>query len=226
MPEMSNEDISTLQRFRAFGTPDQVQKKIGDLETDVHGQREEIRGLKEKQPKADEVIVKKTDADLLPKYVELGKPDEIKGKLTAGEQAAVDLAVKNNKESAAKFIKAVGLAEDTVETLIALPALQGAVFEVKKGKIKDKAGKEVDGDVGYITLAGEKQKAMSFDEAKEQIVALKGLRSADPNQPAGVPFVKQGSEGAPVGNTLLENALKKNKEEATAGNAIRPATKK
>ncbi len=223
MPEMSNEDIITYQRYKALGGVDEVSKKIKDLETDNHKQREDIRELTGKQPKADEVIIKKADADLLPKYVELGKPADIKGALDKGTKAAADLELSNTREMARSFAKAAGLAEESVETLIAIPALKGAKFEVKKGKVKDKAGVEQDGEIAFMTLPGDGQSALSLADAAEKVPALKGLRLADAAGTTGMPFVKQGAEGGGSTSTLLEKALQAQKDAAAGGNALRPA---
>lgn len=216
MPEMSNDDIVTLQRYRAFGTVDDVQKKINGLEKDNADQRTEIAGWKAKAPKDDEIVVKKADADELGEWRKLGKkPSEVKGTLEKGLKAQEDLVVRDQRDAALKFVKAVGLAEESVDTIIAIPQLKDAKFEVRKGKVKNpRTNLEEDGDVGYVTLAGDNQKAMNFTDAQEQVAALKGLKPAGPQAPATKPtttFVQQGSQGSPGDGTVYDRIRNRNK---------------
>jgi hypothetical protein len=206
MPEISDAELRMFVRYQNFGTPDEVQKKIGDLEKDNGTQREEIRLFKEKLPKDNEVVLPKAKADLLPKYEKLGKPEEIEKQLTEGVQAKEDLTITKQKESALKFVRASGLSEDSVETLIAIPALKDAKFEVRKGKVRDRNGIEKDGDVGYITLAGDNQKAMTITDAREQVPALKGLATAgtQSTERKGTEFVQQGGGTGTEGGTVYD----------------------
>jgi hypothetical protein len=124
------------------------------------------------------------------------------------------------------FVRKAALAEETVDTLLAAVPV-GTTFEVRKGKVKDGKGNEVDGEIPYLKLPGEGSQAMSFTDAKEKIPALKGLRSADPKAPGGtqqIEFVQQGTDGATtnVFDRIREEA-KQRDEAAKAIPAVTPA---
>src|SRR5690606_5376614 len=154
--------------------------------------------LEEKLPKDGMVVVAKEDADLLPKYKELGDPKGLKDKLTKGEQAVQELLTVKRMDVAKAFAKAAGLAEEAVPALIAIPALKDATFEVRKTKQKNTQGQEEEVEVPYLTPAGEGQAALTFEDAKEKFPELKGLRTAEAPKndggPRRVQFVQQGSK--------------------------------
>lgn len=190
MPEISDSDYRQFMRYQNIGTPDEITKKIASLESDNGSQRDTIRELKSKLPEDGQSVVPSEDASLLEKYKELGKPNELKKALEEGAEARKRADTLETRQHATQFARAVGLAEEAVETLVAIPALSGAKFEVRKTTVDDKEQLR-----GYITLPGEDQKAMAFDAAQEKIPALKGLRVAaasfdDNNQ--DVDFLPQG----------------------------------
>lgn len=199
MPEISDAELRTLVAFQNLGTPNEIQKKIADLEKDNATQRDEIRTLKETVPKDGEIVVKKTDADRLEKFKQFGKPEDVEAKLQEGETAIKERDYLKRTSAARNFAKAAGLADEAVETMVAIPALEKAGFEVKTEKVKDSVtGKETEMEVAYITLPtedGKSTETLSFDKAKEKVPALKGLRSAEtekqPDKP-GLNFVPQG----------------------------------
>jgi hypothetical protein len=200
MPEMTSAEITLLARYQNLGTPDEIQKQLKDRESDNGKQRDEIRVLKEKVPKDTEVVILKTEAALLDEYKPLGKPKDIQARFKAGDDAGEKAKLADQRTAATKFAKAVGLAEDSVEALVAFPALKDATFEVKKGKVRGADGIEVDGDIGYITLAGDGEKPMEFSAAQEKVAALKGLKtSSGTPEPTGVvfPALGDGTKGAP-----------------------------
>ena len=210
--EITQSEHNQFLQFQALGTPGEVRKKLDDLLTDNGKQRDEIRDLKLLVPKDGEVVVKKADADLLTAYRELGEPKEIKGKLEKGEQAAVDAHAMKQRIAATAFAKAAGLAEESVETLVAIPALLEAKFEVKKGKVKDAKGVEVDGELGYITLGTKDAKPMTFVEAQDAVPALKGLRVATKDtKPTGQPILPQGSGNGAPGTTVYDKIREERK---------------
>jgi len=196
MPEISDAELRMFARYQNIGTPEEISKKISDLEKDNATQREEIRGFKDAQPGADQVIVSKEDADLLPKYKDLGTPKDLKAKIDAGETAQKDLALRTRKDAALSFAKAAGLAEETVDTLISLPDLSSASFEVKAGKVKNASGKEVETTSPVLVITDDKgnQERLDFTKAQERFPALKGLKTVQPDTRTGTPrpqFVQQ-----------------------------------
>jgi hypothetical protein len=203
MPEISDADYRLFTRYTIIGTPDEILKKREDLEKDNREQRDQLRATEGKVLKDGEVAVPKAKADLLPLYEELGQPKELKTQLDVGKTAVHKLTMAEQRTAASKFAKAAGLADESVETLIELPALSGATFEVRKGKVKNATGQEVDGDIAYLTLTGDGQKAMTFTDALDKIPLLKGLRMQGPGgtPTPGVPFVVQGAPAAPNGGS-------------------------
>ena len=201
MPEITDAELRMFTRYQNLGTVDEVTKKINDLEKDNADYRKKITDIEAKVPGADKAVVDKTDVVFITELKPLGNPDEIKQQLEAGSKAEQDLVVARTRVDAIPFVRTAGLHEDVIDTLIAIPELRGATFEVRKGKIKDGKGKEVDGLLPYIKLPGE-DKAMSFEDAKEKVPALKGLRTAEPGKTAErkVGFVDQGGEGKKSGS--------------------------
>lgn len=235
MPEMSQSEVDALGGFRLIaqkygGTPHGILQKIEDLEKDNREYRQEkIPALEAKIPKDNEVVIPKSKADALAEYEALGKPSEIKAKLESGENASVELKGLQLRTAAAKYAEAAGLAAEAVDTLIAIPALQGATFEVKAGKTKNDKGEEVDAQIAYVTLPGEGQSAIPHTEAIEKVPALKGLRPAAPVKDQQPPrsFVPQGGQQQEVKDekpsTYVEQAIANNRKAASAPNPLRPS---
>lgn len=218
MPEISDAELRQYVHYQNLGTPAEVQKKIDSLETDNKSQRDEIRRLKEAQVQDGHIVVPEDDAKLLAEYKELGKPKEIKDKIAAGEEAQGKLTLLSRKDAARNFVKVAGLAEDAIETLVAIPALAGAELEVREVKAKDSDEKEL---VPYIKLPNE-DKAMTFAEAQEKVPALKGLRPAEPagkdTGGPGVKFINQGepNTGGKPGETIYDKIRREAKEREEA----------
>lgn len=194
MPKISEAELMELARYRNLGSPAEVEKKVSNLEGDNRKQREEIRALKEAAPEEGQLMISEQDGKDLKSYQELGKPADVKTQLETGSKATEDLQTRTLTDSAAAFAKAAGLADEAVGTLIAIPDLKGAVFEVRKKK-NDK-GEEV--NTPYLTLAGDGQAPLSFEDAKEKVSSLNGLRMASPDEPGkppGTNFVPGGGGG-------------------------------
>lgn len=197
MPDISESDYRQFVAYTQLGTPQEIRQKIDGLEKDNKEQRDEIRGLKEKQPKDGQVIVTKDDAELLEQYKGLGAPDEVKNRLEQGAQAQVRVKDLETRAAVKAFVAAAGLAEEAVDTIIAIPDLKDAKFEVRTKKERNDKGVEVEVSTAYVTLAGDDQKAMSFTDAQGKVPALKGLRPATPTQQGGrqVKYAQVGGEG-------------------------------
>jgi len=228
MPEISESELRSFVRYQSLGSPEEITSKIKGLEKDNHDQRESIRALKEKQVPDGQVVVSKADADRLKQYMEMGKPDEIKGKLEKGEEAGQRLIRLERSAAASKFVAAVGLAAEAADTLAALPSLTGAEFEVRTEKVKNDQGQEVDANVGYIVLTDAKgtKEALKMDAASVRFPELKGLRMASKDEKSGVGFVPQGSDkgGPPPDGSVYDRIRNQRKAEADAAKAKREAT--
>lgn len=225
MPEITDAELRQFTRYQSFGTPDEIQKKINDLEKDNHSQRDKLRAHEEKLPKDGQIVVAQSDADELAKFRELGKPEELKTVIETGGKAVKELADLKQHGAAADFVKAAGLADETVATLVAIPDLKDATFEVRKVKVKDDKGQEVEKDVAYVKLAGENQKAMTFEDAQKQVPALKGLRLATPTEEKpGQNFVPQGGGENKSKPGTVYDKIRKDREEAKKPQEVKPGS--
>lgn len=151
-----------------------------------------------KAPTGDVLVLKGDDkarwevaAPLLP-----AKPDEIKAAvILTGDKLAKwqkvepldldDLTIRAGKaeelerkdaertrtDLIAKGVKAEGWDESTTATIAAL--LAGAKVEPKAGKVKDKDGKEIDGEVMFVTLPGEGQQPVRLGELPKTVETFK-----------------------------------------------------
>jgi len=202
MPEISESEYRQFIRFQDLGTPDEVQKKISALESDNKSQRDTIRSLKGSVPEDGQVIVSEEDVAVLKKYRDLGTPGEIRKRVENVQQVEKELNVLRRRQQAKDFVAAVGLADDAVDALLAFPDLAEATFEVRE---------EDESSVGYIKM-GEDADPITFDKAKEQVTALRGLRMAEPGKPRSKGFIDQrGDDGKPP-----ENLYERIRKEAEA----------
>lgn len=217
MPEISESEYRELTQYKALGSPSEVGKKITDLEADNHRYREERRRLKEEQ--AGKVLVEEKELNKLRSFAELGELDEVKTRLQEGAQAREELKAVQARSAALQFAKAVGLADESVETMVAIPGLKDASFEVRTRKQKNEKGEEVEVQVGYVKLP-DSEKAMSFEDAKEVVPALRGLRVAEPEQGSGgsrTQFIRQsGNEGEGDPKAALYERIRKEEAERAA----------
>jgi hypothetical protein len=197
MPDISDAEYRTFVRYQNLGAPEEVEKKIRDLEKDNRTQRRTISTLETKIPKDGEIVLPKAEADLLPKYKELGDAEKLAAELKEGREARTELATTIRSTAAEKFAGAAGLASETVGVLLAIPALQEAKFEIRKDKpfIVQKDGT-----------------ALSFEDAKEKIPELKGLRPAT-NE---VGFIKQGGDRSGGAGSIYDKIRNQRKQEQEA----------
>lgn len=196
MPEVSDAELRTLVEYQVIGTPAEIRRKEKSLVSDNGKQRDEIRELKEGQPAEGSVLLTADDGKEYDEYKKLGKPSEITTQLEKGATATQALSSQKSRDSVVGFAKAAGLADVAVDTLLAIPGLKGAKFEVRKQKVKDDKGKETEVNVPYVTLTGDGQKAMKFSDVQEQIPATKGLQLATKSteKSKGTEFVQQGAD--------------------------------
>ena len=183
-------------RYRTFGTPESVGKKINDLEKDNRKQREEINGLRESVPEEGQLLISKNDGLEFRAFQELGHSADVKARLEAGTEASTKLQGLEIRATAVSFAQAAGLAEEAVDTLIAIPDLSGAKFDEMVA-------------TPYLTLAGENQVAMSFEDAKGKVPVLNGLRAASIEQPEKVAGTRNfvpggGGGGGDKGGTIYD----------------------
>lgn len=188
MPEITDAEYRQFVTYQQIGTPDEIRKKMNDLVKDNGGYRDQIRDLKEQVPPEGSFIVSEQDHKRLSEFSEFGTLEDLQNRLDQGKSAMTELTGLQKRSSLTGFTKAVGLVDESVDVLMALPALQDAKFEVRTKK--DDNGNEL--AQGYITLAGE-SKAMSFDAAREQFPALNGLRTVGNTTPE-LTMIQMGSD--------------------------------
>lgn len=223
MPKITEGELQELVLYRTLGTHAVVTKKVNDLEKDNAKQRGEIRDLKAVAPKEGEVLLSKEDGVEFKAFKELGKAADVKTRLETGSAAEQKVEGLTVRAAALEYVKAAGLAESAVETIVALPDLKGAKFEVRKEKGKNDKGEEGDVSVPYLTLAGDGEKPMSFADLQEKVPALKGLRPAKDGETTdttkGQEFIKQGTEEGGKGKSSIYDRIRKDaadkKEAAT-----------
>lgn len=213
MPEITDAELRQFVAYQNLGTPSEVSKKISDLEKDNRDQREQLRATKEKLPKDDQVVLPKAEAEALTAYKALGEASEVKTRLEKAQEDAQRLRDVELRDAVKTFVAAAGIAEEAIDTLMAIPQLKDAKFEVRTKKEKNDKGVEVEVQTPYITLAGEGEKAMSFTDAQGKVSALKGLRPAtqqkDTNgKPVSFPKLgtnEQGGKGGDIYTSIRED---------------------
>lgn len=172
MPEISDSDFRQFVAYQQIGTPQEITKKVGDLEKDNHQQRDQIRDLKEKIPKEGSVVLPKEKAEALTEYEKLGTPQDL-GKVSGELDDLRKKDQQRTREDAFRAaVKAAKWPEDTVATLLDMRSLDGATVEVKK----EKSDKGEDVEVPYVTLSGDGQKAQKLSEFAANAPQLKGLK--------------------------------------------------
>lgn len=201
MPEITDAELRTFVAYQNLGTPQEVAKKIEDLVSDNGKQRDEIRTLKESQPREGTVVLPKERADALEAYEKLGKPEDLTKALLEREDLQQKDTARTREDAFRAAVKAAGWPEDTVATLLDMRSLDGAVVEVKA----EKNAKGEDASVPYLTLAGEGQKEQKLVDFAANTPQLKGLRM-EPAKGAGEtrPFPRQSDRGTPANTTPSE----------------------
>lgn len=192
MPEISDADFRQFVAYQQLGSPQEVAKKIGDLEADNKQQRDEIRDLKGKVPAEDAVVLAAADAQALEAYRALGKPEELTQAIGERDELRQKDAERTRQDAWTRAAKAMGWAEDAALTLLDMRSLDGATVEVKREK--NEQGEDV--EVPYVTLAGEGQKEQKLADFAASAPQLRGLKTEGAPAPAsapptGRPFVPQ-----------------------------------
>lgn len=217
MPEITDAELRTFARYQNLGTPEDLQKKITDLERDNHKYRQEEKpALEAKLPKEGEVVIPKEKADALASYEALGKPEELKTVAQEVEELRTKDQQRTREDAFRAAARAVGWPEDTVLTLLDMRSLDGAAVELKPEK--NDRGEDV--QVPYVTLAGEGQKAQKLSDFAANSPQLKGLRTEPvkgEERPATRTFARQASDGASAeAGGPVEARIQRNQQKAAA----------
>ena len=84
MPEITQAEMNQFQRYMSIGTPQEVEKKIANLEADNKKYRDERRDAKAEQD--GKLLVPEADVRELEQYRELGKIKDVKTRLDEGAE--------------------------------------------------------------------------------------------------------------------------------------------
>lgn len=229
MPEVTDAQLTEYHQYKAIApTPAEVTRKIEDAIKDNGKQRDEIRELKEKVktlPAEGAVVIPPgEEATTYAAWKALGlKPEDVAKVTKERDDLAVEKQTRERKDAFAKVAKLHGMPEDAAATMAGLLLFQGASFEFKPAKAKDKAGKDVDTEEVHVTLSGEGQKQQKFSELLGTAPELKGIRTeAGSTTETGVPVPDmRGGGGTPAkAADSLAAAKAKMAERAKAPNAI------
>lgn len=232
--ELSPSEERAFARYEVLGTPEEVQKAISENEK---LKRENAERRQENRTLADQVsalsmpeggkVLSPDEAKAWDAYTALGTPEEQAKRAEDFKRLEVKDAERTRLDSMKAAVAAERFPEGAAELLADSKRADGATYSVAKEKVRDASGKEVESEVGYITLAGDGQKPMRLaDFAKANLPALLSLGAAGngggtsraaPEQRGG------GSPAASTASTLLERAKEANKQRADAPNPLRPA---
>lgn len=172
MPEITDAELRVLARYQNMGTPEEVTKKISDLEGDNHKQREELRQARESAVQVPDGgrVIGKEDAERLDALTALGTPDEVQAKLKAADESAGELATLKRRAAVRAAAEAAGYRPEVLENL---PQSAGWTFEVKQeGDGQDKA------NVAYVRTGKEGEDARKLAEVVEGDAVLKAFLPA------------------------------------------------
>lgn len=196
MPEITEAQASEYRAYTQLGTPEQVSKKIGDLEKDNHKQRGEIQTLKDAKKVLEEkaapegaVVLTGDDAAKWTRYQALGTPDEVES--AAKERDALRTTVKGREwEDAVKTAaEAEGWGKPAILRL-ALKGLEDHTLEVRE----DKGDKGEKVRVAYIKEPGEGKAAKKLrdyltEREPDVLETLAGSSGSGAGGAGGVPYV-------------------------------------
>lgn len=229
---MSDRDVQDLGAFRYLGqTPGELAGKIKKLEADNEKQRGEIRDLTEKVkavPAEGAVVLTGDDATAYAEWKALDLKAADVAKLKKDNAALLEKdATRERKDAFAKVAKLHGMPDDAAATMAGLVLFQGATFEFKPAKAKDKAGKDVDTEEVHVTLTGEGQKQQKFADLLGTAPELKGIRTeAGTTTETGVPVPDMrggGGESKGSGAGGIDALIAANQAGTKAGNPLKPA---
>lgn len=238
MPEISDQDY---RRFIALdqvatrygGSADGIVKKVDELERDNAAQRGEIatwKGKAEAVP-ADALILtgdEKARYEAVKPVLAAHKPEEITAGLAERDKLRTTLAERDHADARRTFAEAVKWRLGVLENL---KQFDGATFTVEEENGTGPDGKPAKVKVGYITPAGENQKAVRYDEFLKTLpedvqktlpADAAGSRAPD-NRPTYTPPRVEGGGGAAAANGGVDAEIQANEKAATAPNALRPA---
>lgn len=219
--ELSPAEERAFARYEALGTPEELQRLAGDnekLKSENADRRQKVKDLEGELTTAKAAVPEGAtvltgdDAKALEALTAAGmKLGDVPTVLQERDALKAKDALRTREDGIRAAVRAHGWPDETVATLLDMRSLEGAVFEVKTEKVDDK-GKQVDGQVPYVTLAGEGQKPQKLAEFAAASPQLKGLRTEASSGAGagsgGTPWPAQGSgSSGPQGATPTAEQL-------------------
>lgn len=181
--ELSPSEERAFARYETLGTPEELQKALSEnekLKTENADRRQANKTLTEQVaalqvPEGGKVLTP-DEVKAWELYNALGTPEEQAKRAEDFKALEAKDAERTRLDSMKAAVSAEKLPEGAAELLADSKRADGATYSVAKEKVRDASGKEVESEVGYITLAGEGQKPMRLaDFAKANLPALLSL---------------------------------------------------
>lgn len=175
-------------------------EKQADLLSDNHKLREKLR-VRPEVPKGARVLTTE-EAAAYDAYVSLGKPDEVKGKLTTAEQASADLTSLRRDATLRDVRDATGYDLDVLKDI------GGAEwsYRIADETIEDKPAKVV-----YVKDGDQEQRIDQHPKVQRFLPALKPSGTTPP-PPPGQPYPRQGGGTPPPAGDLATRFIQQQEE--------------
>lgn len=222
MPEINDAEYRQFVRYQTIGTPDEVEKKIRELEKDNGKQRDEIRDLKAKVPEEGTVTLSKERADALSAYEALGKPADLKAQVDKLPELEAGIARRDREAAREAAAKTLGIEG---KDLASFAGADDLTYEVRDQEV-ERNGKKEKAPVAYVKDAEGKEHPLA-DFGKEKwgrpFEAVLTAKDEEGGNRYTLETAK-GSKGTETVKGGVDDAIQKNHERARAPNPLRPAT--
>lgn len=236
MPEMADRDFTELHAFRAIAaSPDEVRRKIAELEKDNHKQRGEIDGLKEKVkavPADGSVVLSKEDGEAHAAFVALNlKPADIAALVTERDTLKVDKSKRERRDALVAGREAEGWNEQAADVLlntVGFDALEITVEDVDVERVVAGVKKTEKAKAPFVTVDGKKVRASEW--VKEHLPHLPPVLSAQSTNGTsttqGITVTEMrggGGDYKPAAEGGIAAMVEANRKASEAPNPLRPA---
>lgn len=204
------DNFNQREKLRSAGTPD-----TSEHEREIERLSTELDEVSAKLPKADEVIVKKTDADVLAQYKTLGAFDDVKKKVEKSTELQGELDGKKADETTDAAADLLGYSKSVLRDLV---RSRGLTIENRDVTVDNKTVK-----APYVKQKDKTEfeplKAFAERDLKDYLPALtaKPANGQQQQQQTGVQFpVLTPDSGKTVTGDAADQFLAKRNERAGA----------
>lgn len=218
MPEISEQDYRTFLRLQdvaaKYDGPDGLRKKIETLETDNAGYRSKVKELEGKQVPEGAVVLTGEEATAYPTLKELGKPEEIKGKLEKLPTLEAEIARRDREAARDAAARALGIEGNDLRPFAGSDALS---YETREEEVELQGGKREKRPVPYVKDGeGKEHKLVDFGKAQwgrpfEALLSQDRRQSTQERTPT--PFPRQTPDGAPAKGERTDEDFRKATEQ-------------